>query len=90
MSAAIQISVRELHARTGHYVRKAGANQRVIVTDNGKPVAELKPLEEDSTPRRKPWENRVLRPGFAAIMDKCVGGTDSTQIISEDREDRYK
>jgi prevent-host-death family protein len=89
MSAAIQISVRELHARTGHYVRKAGANQRVIVTDNGKPVAELKPLDEAQ--EKVPYfSRRKLLPGFKKIMDKCVGGTDSTQIISEDREDRYK
>jgi len=39
----IEIPVRELHARTGHYVRKA-ARQRIVITDRGKRVAELYPF----------------------------------------------
>lgn len=33
------------------------------------------------------WANRSLRPGFQRILESGVldGGTDSTQIISEDR-----
>lgn len=85
---AIQIPIRELHARTGHFVRKAADNTRVIITDNGKPIAQLQPLgtDADGKPNRPKWKDRVLLPGYAAIMNKPVGGTDSTQIISEDRD----
>jgi prevent-host-death family protein len=85
---AIQIPIRELHARTGHFVRKASGNMRVIITDNGKPIAQLQPLgvDTDGKPRRPKWKDRVLLPGYAAIMNTPVGGTDSTQMISEDRD----
>ena len=69
MAATIQISVRQLHARTGHYVRKA-AEFSVIVTDNGKPVAEIRPapanrMEETEAPY---FSRRKLRPGFKKLM----------------------
>ena len=81
----IEIPVRELHARTGHYVRKASANQRIVITDRGKPVAEIQPLARAGTKRKK-WKDRVLLPEYAALMNQPVGGTDSTRIISEDRD----
>jgi len=83
----IEIPIRELHARTGHFVRKAAENMRVVITDNGKPIAQIQPLSisnESKTPRPK-WKNRVLIPGYAAIMNKPVKG-DSTIFISEDRD----
>lgn len=82
----IQIPIRELHARTGHFVRKA-AGMNVIITDNGKPIAQLQPLgaEGDGKPKRPKWKDRVLLPGYAAIMNTPVPG-DSTAYISEDRD----
>ncbi len=83
----IQIPIRELHARTGHFVRKAAGNMRVIITDNGKPIAQLQPLgaDADDQPKRPKWKDRVLLPGYAAIMNEPVPG-DSTEYISEDRD----
>lgn len=87
---AIQIPIRELHARTGHFVRKAASNMRVIITDNGKPIAQLQPLgaDEGDQPKRRKWKDRVLLPGNAAILNTPIGGTDSTRIVSEDRDRR--
>lgn len=84
---AIQIPIRELHARTGHFVRKASGNMRVIITDNGKPIAQLQPLglENSEKSKRPKWKDRVLLPGYAAIMNRPVPG-DSTTYISEDRD----
>lgn len=84
----IQIPIRELHARTGHFVRKAaGNNMRVVVTDNGKPVAQIQAIATDEKAYNEhgKWKNRVLLPEFAAIMNIPVHGTDSTEIITEDR-----
>jgi prevent-host-death family protein len=84
----IQIPLRELHARTGHFVRMAAGNLRVIITDNGKPIAQIQPIgvDADSAPPRTKWKNRRLLPEYAAIMNAPVGGTNSSQIIAEDRE----
>ncbi len=60
---SIEIPVRELHARTGHYVRKASASLRVIVTDNGRPIAEIRPVGSGET-AAIPWDERQMLPGF--------------------------
>jgi len=83
----IKIPVRELHARTGHYVRKAANRHRIIITDRGKPIAELQPLDKrGGNFKRGQWKDRLLLPEFAAVMDQSVGGTESAEIISEERE----
>lgn len=85
--STIEIPVRELHARTGHYVRKASAHQRIVITDRGKPVAELQPLgREEGEHSRRTWKNRLLLPEYARVADQSIGGTDSSQMISEDRD----
>jgi prevent-host-death family protein len=84
---AIEIPVRELHARTGHYVRKAAANQRIIITDRGRRVAELHPLGRVADDGKRPaWRERQREPDFAAVVEEPVGGTDSTRAVSGDRD----
>jgi prevent-host-death family protein len=89
MKAPLQISIRELHARTGHYVRKA-IGQRVIITSHGKPTAEIAPLTI-----RKPevpyFARRKLRLEFKKMVDSGAfrprpGDRDITDLISEDRD----
>jgi prevent-host-death family protein len=83
----IEIPIRELHARTGHFVRKATENMCVVITDNGKPIAQIQPLPAPGAAKAKRprWKDRKLLPGYAAIMNKPVKG-DSTTFISEDRD----
>ena len=89
MSSSLKVSVRELHARTGHYVRKAAARQRVIVTDNGEAIAELVPLVPRSS---EPFfSRRHLRPAFKKMLDQGKlrprpQDRDITDLISEDRD----
>ena len=81
------ISIRELHEKTGEYVRKVAEAGEIYVTDHGKTVAKLVPHEAE---REVPYfARRKLSAAFRRIMHKLQGGTDSTQLISEDREDRY-
>jgi prevent-host-death family protein len=77
------ISIRELHTRTGHYVRSA-ARQPIAVTERGTPIARLVPVTESTPPPR--FRDRPLRPGFKRLLARSHAGTDSGQIISEDRE----
>lgn len=84
------ISIRELHAKTGHWVRKAASVGAIEITDDGKPVAQI----VSAPPVREVpfFARRVDTPALRRLMasGKLKGGTDSTTIISEDREDRYE
>ena len=86
MPAAITISIRDLHARTGHFVRKA-AEMPVIVTDNGKPVAEISgaAAPRDNKAKRPTWARRPLSASYAKLATKPVGGTDSADMVAEER-----
>ncbi len=80
------ISIRELHSKTGEYVRKAARLGEIYITDHGRTIARIVP--EAEKPEVPYFARRKLSPGFKAIMHKLKGGTDSTILISEDREDR--
>jgi antitoxin (DNA-binding transcriptional repressor) of toxin-antitoxin stability system len=61
----------------------------VIVTDQGRPIATVSPYPNPVRPvNGGGFRNRVLLPEYEAIMNQPVGGTDSSEIISQDREDR--
>ena len=80
------ISIRELHERTGEYVRGVAEAGEIYVTDHGKTVAKIVPQQE---PSEVPYfSRRKLTPAFHKLMKsgKLRGGTDSTQIVSEDRD----
>ena len=78
------ISINELHEDTDAWVRQAAQFGEIFVTDLGKTVAKLVPL--DGSPARSSFKDWQPSPEFAAIMDRPMGGTDSTQIISDDRD----
>jgi antitoxin (DNA-binding transcriptional repressor) of toxin-antitoxin stability system len=78
------ISIRELHERTGVWVRKAAALGVIVVTDRGRPLARLEGVTEGTAVN--PFRTRKLRPGYARLRGRLGGGTDSTQIVSEDRD----
>lgn len=80
------ISIRELHAKTGKYVRGAAQAGEIYITDRGKLVAKIVPQQE---PEQTPYfARRKLTVAFRKLMEsgKLRGGTDSTQIVSEDRD----
>lgn len=71
--STLTVSIRDLHSRTGHFVRKA-YEMPVIITDNGKPVAEIKPLGATRAKSLKGgsgsyWAKRKLLPEFAALAE---------------------
>lgn len=78
------VSIRELHEKTGEYVRKVAETGEIYVTDRGKTIAKIVPQQpEHEVPY---FARRKLTPAFKKIMHKLKGGTDSTVIISEDRD----
>jgi prevent-host-death family protein len=80
------ISIRELHQRTGAWVRKAAEIGSITVTERGRPVARLEAVEAPG--RKNPFLSRKLRPGYKRLMGTLTGGTDSVAIVSEERESR--
>ena len=77
------ISIRELHARTGAWVRRAVELGAIIVTERGKPLVRLEAVAPAKS--ANPFRDRRLRPGYARLRGKLGRGTDSTTIVSEDR-----
>lgn len=82
------VSIRELHAKTGELVRAAARHGEILVTDNGRTIAKILPQSEVSeTPY---FARRKMSAAFAKLDagTKTGRGTDTTQLISEDRDDR--
>ena len=76
-----EISIRDLHLKTGEWVRRVGLERKIIVTERGEPVATLIPFE--SPHKGTPFLKRKLVRGFAALP---AIEHDSTQDISIDRD----
>jgi len=77
------ISIRELHERTGAWVRKAAELGSITVTERGRPIARLEAVE--GARRENPFLLRKLRPGYRRLRGTLKGGTDTVTIVSEDR-----
>ena len=77
------ISIRELHEKTGDWVRRSVTLGPITVTDHGKVIAQIVPEANAAT---NPFAARKLRKGYARLLGKLKGGTDSTQSVSEDRD----
>ena len=74
-------SIRELHLKTGRWVRHAASRGPILVTDRGRPVAALQPFAASVTSR--PLPNRE-----AAIRKRSKVPVDSVAYLSELRDDR--
>lgn len=77
------ISIRELHTRTGHFVRSA-SREPLAVTERGTTIARLVPASDPAGLPR--FADRRLRPGFKRLLSRPHAGTDSSVLISEDRD----
>ena len=82
------VTLRELHNRTGELVRQATQHGEIRVTDNGWVIAKIVP--ETEPPEVPYFARRKVSAAFKRLDEsgKTGRGTDSTQSISEDREDR--
>ena len=80
------ISIRELHLRTGAWVKRAAELGSIVVTERGRPVARIEAIAERGRENR--FLTRKLRPGYKRLQGKLTGGTDSVTIVSEGRDGR--
>jgi antitoxin (DNA-binding transcriptional repressor) of toxin-antitoxin stability system len=77
------ISLTELHAQTGAWVRKAVELGAIVVTERGKPLVRLEAVVQVNP--TNPFRMRRLRPGYVRLRGKLGRGTDSAAIIAADR-----
>ena len=84
MSHMKEISIRELHRKTGAWVRSARKYGAILVRDRNTPVATLTPVAE--APAVNVFEGWRPLKKFAAALDRPVGGTSVEDLISRDRD----
>lgn len=77
------ISIRELHEKTGKWVRLAGTHEQIIITERGRPVAALAPFRTAARGNR--FSGRKILPAYGQLRGQLSGGTDSGTILSEQR-----
>jgi prevent-host-death family protein len=82
------VTIRELHAKTGELVREASYHGYILVTDNGRIIAKIVP--ETNEPEIPYFARRRPSTTFAKLdsSGKTGRNSDSTLLISDDREDR--
>ena len=88
MSHMKQISLRELHEKTGALVRSARRLGGFIITDRGTAIARIEPV--DIRPAPNPFLSRTVLPAYQRLLrsGRLGRGTDSTLIVSDDRDGR--
>ena len=89
------VGARELKVRLGTYLRRVRRGQRLVVTDRGQPVAELRPIGGkvgiDSALAELEARGVVVRPSrkkLTAFRPIESRGGDLSAAVVEDRDDR--
>lgn len=94
----MDISSRDFEAHPSLFLRRAEAGETIVVTDQGRPIAELRPAQAPATSEEAallefvrsglvtpPARQRALAPGAALRL----AGPPVSQAILEDRKDRF-
>lgn len=97
MARRATVGARELKTRLGTYLRRVREGQRILVTDRGIPVAELRGLgrgEETLGGRLQRLEaegliSRPSRRALASFQRVQSKGASAAGAVVEDREDRF-
>jgi antitoxin (DNA-binding transcriptional repressor) of toxin-antitoxin stability system len=83
------IALEQLDASASQWLRRATFHEPIIVTDNGRPILTLTITPPPRADSGGGLAHRVLLPGFAELMNRPIGGTGITEILEQDREDRW-
>jgi prevent-host-death family protein len=97
MKASLTVGARELKTRLGTYLRRVREGQRIVVTERGAPVAELRGVGEgeggfDTRLSRLEAAGlvcRARRHALAPLRPIRSRGASLAQAVVDDREDRF-
>ena len=76
-----QIGIRDLHLKTGEWVRRAALGEGVVITNRGRPLASLIPVRPDDL--STPFSRRRILPEFDSLP---VVPRESARYVFEDRD----
>lgn len=88
-----RVGIKALKDQLSDYLRRVGEGEHVIVTDRGKPIAEIAPVEETKAERlawklvregRASWSGGKPKGSFQPVRLKGHGKT-AAAIVLEDR-----
>ncbi len=89
------VGARELKVRLGTYLRRVRQGHRLVVTDRGQPVAELRPLGGEAGAQSilveleaKGVVTRPTRKGLVPFRPIDNRGGELSTAVVEDRDDR--
>ena len=91
------VGARELKTRLGRYLRRVRRGERLVVTDRGEPIAELRPLEGNAAREDAGLLalealgvlTRARRGRLAPFRPLRSSGRPASEAVSEGREDRF-
>lgn len=86
------VGIRDLKAQLSHYVRQVKSGNTVIITERGKPVGRIVPIEKSLEEKMQEliksgfivWNGEKLKPSKPVARTK--GDKTAAQLLLEDRE----
>ena len=90
------VSIRDLKNELSAYLRRVKAGTRIIVTDRGRPIAELGPLREGEVPMEERLQQmaeagEIIAPqgkGFSGFQPIKIKGPPLSKTILDERAER--
>ena len=90
--APVIVEIRDLKAQLNKYIQQVKAGETVIITERGKPIGRIMPIESSTEIKLKEleqtgvlaWSGRLLLP--AAPVAQTRGDKTVAEILLEDRE----
>lgn len=84
----MSVGVRELKARLSHYLSRAAAGERIVITDRGRPYAELVPLSHGAAIERGIAEGWI-EPAQGELAEPLLlpARRSTAEVLDEDRGD---
>jgi prevent-host-death family protein len=91
------VGCRELKTRLGSYMRRVKAGATFLVTERGRPIAELRPLALGGSLEEQLYglasqglvSREIREPAVFENLRPIVSRQSASQAVLEDREDRF-
>lgn len=83
----MDVGIRELKARLSEFITRAADGEKIVVTDRGRPVAQLLSLPSPNTFDRGIEEGWIEAPQRSHLMpvDRVRAARPSIDVLDEDR-----
>lgn len=87
----VTVGIRELKAQLSYYVRQVKSGETIIITERGKPVGRIVPVEKSLDEKMQEliesgfaaWNGKKLEPGEPVAVNK--GEKTVAELVLEDR-----